>query len=246
MSVRKQPFLSRLWRFSSLHISYLNLAIKNEVVNIKSNIKEFYSEKKINAVGHSSISNRREYHSLSSSRYISTNNNNEYKNLNLNINSPIYIELQRIINNSALDENTQLKIEEFLYNQALIFLRNKNDEVYDINYYKLNPFVLEYLKKSKEELSILIDNYRSNVNIIRDKDIKNSQESVEYLLLNNLKNEIIISRLLGRLLRIISNHNLLNKNTYSTDLASDLANSLLYDYYSVKYSEFIKNKDSSS
>ena len=93
-------------------------------------------------------------------------------------------------------------------------------------------------------MSILIDNYRSNVNIIRDKDIKNSQESVEYLLLNNLKNEIIISRLLGRLLRIISNHNLLNKNTYSTDLASDLANSLLYDYYSVKYSEFIKNKDS--
>ena len=83
MSVRKQPFLSRLWRFSSLHISYLNLAIKNEVVNIKSNIKEFYSEKKINAVGHSSISNRREYHSLSSSRYISTNNNNEYKNLKL-------------------------------------------------------------------------------------------------------------------------------------------------------------------
>ena len=71
--------------------------IKNEVVNIKSNIKEFYSEKKINAVGHSSISNRREYHSLSSSRYISTNNNNEYKNLKLNINSPIYIELQRII-----------------------------------------------------------------------------------------------------------------------------------------------------
>ena len=63
-------------------------------------------------------------------------------------------------------------------------------------------------------------------------------------MLNNLNNDIIISRLLGRLLRIISNHNLLNKNTYSTDLASDLANSLLYDYYSVKYSEFIKNKDS--
>ena len=242
--------VSRLTRDLNKNLKLLHASkteyneIKNELVNIKSNIKVFYPEKKINGVDHSTISNRREYHSLSSSRYISTNNNNEYKNLKLNINSPIYIELQRIINNSPLDENTQLKIEQFLYNQGLIFLRNKNDEVYDINYYKLNPFVLEYLKKSKEELSILIDNYRSNVNIIRDKDIKNSQESVEYLLLNNLKNEIIISRLLGRLLRIISNHNLLNKNTYSTDLASDLANSLLYDYYSVKYSEFIKNKDS--
>ena len=63
-------------------------------------------------------------------------------------------------------------------------------------------------------------------------------------MLNNLNNEIIISRLLGRLLRIISNHNLLNKNTYCNDLASDLGNSLLYDYYSVKFSEFIKNNDS--
>ena len=88
------------------------------------------------------------------------------------------------------------------------------DQISDINFYKINPFGLEYFKKSIDELSIFIDNYRRNVNIIKDKEIKNSQESVDYLLLNNLNNEIIISRLLGRLLRIISNHNLLNKNTY--------------------------------
>ena len=212
--------------------------INEEVVNSRSNIKEFKNNFRVN----NSISNRREYHSLSSRRYNSTKN--EYNKLKININSPIYIELQRIFNNSPLDENTQLKIEQFLYNQGLILLRNKKDQISDINYYKINPFVLEYFKNSIDELSILIDNYRSNVNIIKGKKTKNSMESIEYLLLNNLNNEIIISRLLGRLLRIISNHNLLNKNTYCTELASDLGNSLLYEYYSLKYSEFIKNDNS--
>lgn len=213
----------------------VDFVLNNDIVNSKSKIRSLSK----NTVGDSNISNRREYHSLSSRRYNSTNKDN--KNLTLNINSPIYIELQRIINSSALDEMTQMKIEQFLYNQGLILLKNKKDEVSDINYYKLNPFVLDYLKKSIDELSILIDSNRSNVNNIEGK---NSQVSVECLLLNNLNNELIISRLLGRLLRIISNHNLLNKNTYCTDLASDLGNSLLDDYYSVKYSEFIKNNGS--
>lgn len=46
------------------------------------------------------------------------------------------------------------------------------DQISDINFYKINPFVLEYFKKSIDELSIFIDNYRRNVNIIKDKEIK--------------------------------------------------------------------------
>ena len=134
-----------------------------------------------------------------------------------------------------------MKIEQFLFNQGSILLKKRIDQNTDINYYKLNPYVLNYLKKSNDELSKLLDNFRDYINNL-NTDISN-QEKVEKLLMSKLDNETIISLLLGRLLRIISNHNLLNKNTYCNDLASDLGNSLLYDYYSVKFSEFIKNND---
>lgn len=109
------------------------------------------------------------------------------------------------------------------------------DQNSDINYYKINPLVLEYLKGSINDLENLIDNYRSNIKII-DKKKKDNLEIVESLLLNNLNNRNIISQLLGRLLRIISNNNLFNKNTN----CSDLAHSLLFSFYSQEYNENIK------
>jgi len=61
----------------------------------------------------------REYHSLISRRYFSSGiTDNSINKVNFNINSPIYIELLRILNNSPLDENTQIKIEKFLINQG--------------------------------------------------------------------------------------------------------------------------------
>ena len=82
-------------------------------------------------VGNGRISNRREYHSLSGRRYYSTNNS--IKKINFNLNSPIFIELQRILNNSPLDNNTQLKIEKYLY---LIFI--------NINYFFYNILYVSY------------------------------------------------------------------------------------------------------
>jgi len=54
-------------------------------------------------------------------------------------------------------------------------------------------------------------------------------------LISGLSNEIIISQLLGRLIRIISNNKLSNKNTNCTSLSIDLANSLLYIFYSQEH-----------
>ena len=186
---------------------------------------------------------KRQYHSLSSGvvkRYYSTDNS--LKKINFNIDSPIFIELKRILNTSSLDDNTQLKIEQFLNDQGSILLNRRIDQNLDINYYKLNPYVLEYLKKYISELEKLINNYRSNILQLEaspslDKDINTS---VEILLISGLSNEVIISQLLGRLIRIISNNNLLNKNTSCTSLSIDLGKSLLYCFYSQEHKKSIK------
>ena len=246
--------LSKLSRLRNKHSKNLKLLenLKSELNLIKEKSDFYKSKFKVlekNKIGNSYISNRREYHSISS--YIS--NRREYHSIssynsvesinkfNFNINSPVYIELQRIINNFPLDENTQFKIEEFLYNQGVILLNNRMNQNSDINYNKINPFVIEILKRSIDELSKLIDNYRFNVINIQNKT--NIQDIVEYELLNNLSNDVIIEQLLGRLLRIISNHNLLNKNTNCTELAYDLGDSLLYSFYSQKYKKFNNSKE---
>jgi len=91
---------------------------------------------------------------------------------------------------------------------------------------------MEYLRKHTSELDKLLDNYRSNISLESYKNINNK---VEIWLISCLSNVIIISQLLGRLIRIISNNKLSNKNTYCTSLSIDLANSLLYIFYFQEY-----------
>ena len=176
------------------------------------------------------LGGRREYHSFCGSRSYSTDN--PLKKINFEINSPIFMELQRILNNSPLDFNTQMKIEQFLQNQGKILYQQRVAQNLDINYNILNPSILEELKKSIVEIEKLLDNYRINLKIIISKD---KSDKVESTIITCLTNELIISQLLGRLLRIISNHNLLNKNTNCTELAYDLGKSLLNSYYFQEY-----------
>ena len=66
----------------------------------------------------------------------------------------------------------KIKIEQFLFNQGSILLKKRIDQNTDINYYKLNPYVLNYLKKSNDELSKLLDNFRDYINNL-NTDISN-------------------------------------------------------------------------
>src|ERR1700720_165328 len=109
------------------------------------------------------------------------------------------------------------------------------NETLDINYYKLNPYLLDVLKKSIDELDKLINNYRFN-----NRNKINKDENLEYILISKLSNDIIIYHLLGRVLKIISNNNLLNNNT---DVALDLAKSLLFYFYKIEYQEYIQKED---
>jgi len=57
--------------------------------------------------------------------------------VNFYIDSPSYLELQRIINSYPIDNETQIKIETFLINQGYLLLQNRLNQELDINYYKL-------------------------------------------------------------------------------------------------------------
>jgi DNA-directed RNA polymerase len=155
------------------------------------------------------------------------------KNLDLDINSPIFMELNRILLNSSIDNNTQMQIEKFLFNQGSLLLSNKLNEIMDINYYKLNSQVLNYLKSSIEDLDGLINNLKKNV--FKKKEEKLFKEI--NIILKNIDNKTIISYLLGRVLVIISNNYLINSKTLSTNIAIDLAKDLVDLYISNKYKE---------
>ena len=211
--------------------------IENKIVTMGNDIldTQFKVDDKYRGKINHTLGGHREYHSCCVGRGYSTDNS--IKKFNFEINSPIFIELQRILNNSPLDLKTQMKIEQFLQNQGKILYQQRLDQNLDINYNKINPSILEDLKKSIFEIENLLDNYRINLISITSKD---KSAKVESTLITCLTNEIIISQLLGRLLRIISNHNLLNKNTNCTELACDLGRSLLNSYYFQEYkkSEF--------
>jgi DNA-dependent RNA polymerase len=198
----------------------------SQIKQLKNNTPKFYNGNSINL----GTGNIREYHSLCQIRNYSTNTS--IKKLSFDIDSPVYVELQRIINNSNLNAETQIQIEKFLHNQGSLLLKNRIDQSLDINYYKINPYVLDYLKNSIVELEKLIDHYKAN---IREIEIRDKIEQVEYELILGLSTEDIVSQLLGRFLRIISNNDLFNKNTNCTELACDLGQSLLYSLYSKNY-----------
>nr|QWO71375.1 RNA polymerase [Calocybe gangraenosa] len=222
--------------------------INSEIIKVSNNNTKSSNSQTLDSIG------KRHYHFLTKNKYrnfstlnlknknrgfvTSIENKGIIKKLNLDMGSPIFLELLRILNNSPLDVNTQTKIEQFLINQGSILLKKRMDQNLDLNYYKINPNILAYLNKSIGELEKILDNYRENLNTIVNK---NKTEMVEFILISHLNNEVIISQLLGRLLRIISNNNLFNKNTNCTELAEDLGQSLVYSFYSQEYNKWVNN-----
>jgi hypothetical protein len=214
-------------------------SVKNNSVNGVGLVREYHSiNSNANLIYNNKIIRYKNiyYHdngdSIGKKNYSTTN----FKYLQNFINSPIYLELQRILINSKLDFNCQLKIEKFLINQGEIFLlekqKNKNS---DINYTKLNPDLLNPIIKSIDDINKLIDNYRDN---LKGAKVKYGELKHQFLLF--LNNRVIIEGLLGKLLMIITNNQLINSNNIALDVAKNLGITLLYDFYREHLN---KNKD---
>ena len=152
------------------------------------------------------------------------------------IDSPVHDELYRTINTSIINDETQIKIEQFLLRQGKIIFDEKLNDISNVNYSKLNSPILNILKNSISEIDLLLNNKRKYFNeCLWQKKVTSYDINVK-ILLNNLNNSTIRSYLLGRLLKIISNNGLVNNNTIHTNLAIDLSKDLVNNYI---YNEFV-------
>jgi hypothetical protein len=148
---------------------------------------------------------------------------------NFYLDSPIFFELKRIINNSPRTEETQIIIEKFLMDHANNLLIKKIDQDTEINYNRLNSKVLNFISKQVGEILLMIQNYKNNILYISEnqqKELTTSQK-VEYKIIVNLDNDKILSFILGRLLRIISYNSFSLKKNNQTQIAKDLGEALL-------------------
>jgi hypothetical protein len=146
-----------------------------------------------------------------------------------------------------INEDTQLKIEDLIFNQGSILLKDRLEEEKDINYSLLNHNY-QIINKIKEQIPFI----NSQINFVREdhykilnrRDSKNVRNFKRFNDLINhkslLDNKRIYGVLLGRLLRILSNLNLNNNNTNFTSNAMEIGMEIIeYKNYS-EYQEYLK------
>lgn len=148
------------------------------------------------------------------------------------IDSPSFIELQRLISNNPINNNTQLLIEKFLSNQGMLVFKQELDKSLDVNYFKLNPVVLNYIKSYLNDLVLLVNNKKKMKSI-------NKFSNYHMELLLNIDTNILISYMLGNTLKILSNNHSINNNSISSSVSINLAEHLVKYYLANLYHQFI-------
>lgn len=180
----------------------------------------------------------------------------EYSTLNLSENptfslqSTFLLEVKRIIDNYPVSAQTQKLIEEYSLFQSNEILKEKNSQDLSINYQRLNPYVQRHLSNQINEITLMIQNYKTNLTIIDNKQEKclNFSDKIEAQILLNLDNDIILSLIFGRLLRIVSLKDY-HQGCNLTELSKDLGTSLMWEYFYLEHQKFkklIKSKKENS
>ena len=159
--------------------------------------------------------------------------------------SVIFNSLETFLKKSPVNEKTEISIEKFLLDFSYISL-DPNHKDSPINYDLFSGIkIKKLLLDSKEILLGFINNFRARSYNLNTKSVKQNQNVISryYLgiLLKEIKNEELISIMLGRFARIISNYHNFYNNNISTNVFIDISESLIRDYF---YSLYIKHKQS--
>ena len=128
--------------------------------------------------------------------------------------------------NGEINEKTQLQIENFLKDQYLEFVDKKYlNKQTDINYNYLTHNLINILDDSKENFIKLINNYKNNI-LFEDKNLDKLSNKIIF----STNNDYIINISYGRLLRIISNTNMINNSNKTLEVILDLGKELINNY----------------
>ena len=162
-----------------------------------------------------------------SNRILGINTTSELKQGGLNViygaNTPLFNKLISILSQGPINKETQIQIETFLNNQGLELskLPHKNHVPS-----KLVNFFLEIQPK----LTILIENYQKR---LKSADLNGL--SLKEKIMCNLSSEFLIAIILGCLLQIISNNNIINNKTRTLEVTVALGKDITFKYISECY-----------
>jgi DNA-directed RNA polymerase len=153
-----------------------------------------------------------------------------------NSDSPIFIELFKTFSEENLDEVTQLKIEKFLMNQAQILIdktlaRHRTGNKISIFETKFESKLVKQIIDSASDFKKLITNYKTN---IKEVCLDNSNLSPNHIIYS-MDTTDIISYSYGRLLRVLSNYPLINKETKLLDVSLSFGKDFISKYLLARY-----------
>ena len=224
---------------TSLDIDYRNSLYKHNQYHVAmNNISSSY------ALSKSKFSYRNIHQNLGGVRWYSTKRNKDLtKNLNkkkqvskksINENSPAFGYLSQLLDNSPINNKTQEQIEEYLLDSTYINIDNTNK--------KSNPLI-DYNLISSKELGLLLLNNTEKINKIinnfkkiefsinKKSNQKNISRHYLSMLLKEVDNNFVLTVIYGRLMRIISRHNMHYNNEGVVDIFHDMANNIIREYY---------------
>lgn len=150
--------------------------------------------------------------------------------------SYIFNQLGEFLNNLPVNEDTQLKIENFLSLYSAILYEKKEQRKSKNSPINYDLISNNFTKLLKDKEIILIDSINNTRNRVYVKKPSRNNELILYYLNNLLKdvgNSHIISIIYGRLLRVININNKVS-NTESS-ICLDLGRELVINYYYCLY-----------
>jgi hypothetical protein len=160
-----------------------------------------------------------------------------------NSDSPIFSELFKTLNEERLDDVTQLKIEKFLMDQAQIFIeaklssKGKNNTISNgsqgifVNR-KIDSEVVKQLIESESDFKKLITNYKYN---IKEVCLNDSETLTANHIIYTMDTNIIISYSYGRLMRVLSNFQMINKDNKFLEVAISIGKDFVREYLFARY-----------
>jgi DNA-dependent RNA polymerase len=187
---------------------------------------------------HMGLGNVRWYSTKRNTKYVTSDMLKSRAIKSIEKESFIFQQLSNYIKNSPVNEDTQINIEKFLLDYSYISFRDEKEKDSLINYKLISN---EFTKLLKNNESIIINLINRIKNKTYNKEPIRQKENVQYqlsIILKELDDDLVISILYGRLLRIVSNYNKLNTSNNFTNISTDIGRDIINNYY---YSLYIKS-----
>jgi hypothetical protein len=170
---------------------------------------------------------------------------NKVSTKSFKVDSEIYLYLSRYLKESPINENTQRSIEKFLLDYSYLSIQGKKETNNNKNLIEYDLFGNQEVKKY---FLTAYDYFQDYLRNFCHKKIKISERSYNKTItrtkFQNIVKTIgftaITDMALGIVVRIISNDNKLNEDSTETNIAIELGDSIIKNYFYILYKNNVK------